>query len=136
MSTNNCVLKLNHLLFDKILFQRNGFKTDNKLEFSFGFNFKTDNPEEIIVHIQVIGTKKSEYRFEVAASGYFSYVGTKEKVDLMARQNAAAIIFPYIRSQITLLTAQPEMEAVVLPPLNIASIIKEAEKPEGNGQSV
>lgn len=128
METNNCVLKFNHLVFDKISFQRENFSSDGKLDFTFGFNFDTKTPGEIIVHIKVSGVKESEYDFEVVATGYFSYTGEKTKINIMARQNAAAIVFPYIRSQITLLTAQPGMQPIILPPLNIANIIEEAEK--------
>lgn len=44
------------------------------------------------------------------------------------RQNAVAILFPYIRSQISLLTAQPETTPIVLPPLNIAQLVEDAMK--------
>ena len=43
-------------------------------------------------------------------------------------QNAVAIIFPYIRSQITLLTAQPGIDPVVLQPFNIAQMVEDAMK--------
>lgn len=132
METNNCALKLNHLIFDKISFRREGFKNSNQLGFSFGFNFETGEENRIVVHIRVGGKKEAEYQFEVEASGYFTLSGDTERADIIARQNAVAIVFPYIRSQITLLTSQPEVDPVILPPLNIASMVQEAEK---NAQS-
>lgn len=128
MNTDGCVLKLEHLLFDKISFERKGFQNSNEIKFKFGFNFDIQATEHIIVHIRVLGEKEDEYQFEVQASGYFTLLGCFEKIDAMAKQNAAAIIFPYIRSQITLLTAQPEIEPIILPPLNIANMIQDAEK--------
>ena len=38
--------------------------------------------------------------------------------------NAIAIIFPYMRSQVTLMTAQPNLPSIVLPPININALLK------------
>lgn len=38
--------------------------------------------------------------------------------------NAIAIIFPYMRSQVTLMTAQPNLPPIVLPPININALLK------------
>jgi preprotein translocase subunit SecB len=43
----------------------------------------------------------------------------EEVYDILINKNAVAIMFPYIRSQITLLTSQPEMKPIVIPPINI-----------------
>lgn len=47
-----------------------------------------------------------------------------EKNELISK-NAVAIIMPYMRSQVSLLTAQPEVDCVVLPPFNINNMLKE-----------
>ena len=49
-----------------------------------------------------------------------------EDSNILIQQNAIAIVFPYIRSQISLLTAQPEVDPVILPPMNIAQMVKES----------
>ena len=46
--------------------------------------------------------------------------------DAIIHQNAVAILFPYVRSQITLLTSQPEVDSIVLPPVNIAKMVEDA----------
>lgn len=135
MDTNNCVLKLNHLIFDKVSFQRDGFRNENPVNFTFGFRFDIEE-EYIVACICVTGKKEDEYRFEVQASGHFMLSGEIERADIFAKQNAAAIIFPYIRSQITLLTSQPETEPVILPPVNIARMVQEAEKSEVSENAV
>lgn len=38
---------------------------------------------------------------------------------------AVAIMFPYMRSQVSLMTAQPNLKPVMLPPFNINSLLKE-----------
>ena len=122
---NDCVLKLDHLVFDRISFKRIGFANDNGIDYKFGFGFEEKSEHDIVVHLNVIGQKEEEYKFQVSASGYFTLSSTNYK-DLLIRQNAVAIIFPYIRSQISLLTAQPEVTPVVLPPFNIAQMVEDA----------
>ncbi|MBQ7680648.1 MAG: protein-export chaperone SecB [Oscillibacter sp.] len=131
------VLALNHLVFDHLSFRRKGFKNENELKFSFGFRFDSQSETQFVNHVRVVGTKEGEYEFTVEASGYFTMQGTpvdlttEQKpvgIDILSKQNATAIIFPYIRSQISLLTAQPELEPVILPPLNIGAMVTQAEQ--------
>jgi len=119
----SCVLKLNALVFDDIVFKRLGMHSDNELELSFSISIGTNIAEQDIkrVSVRVIGEKRDEYNFEVQASGFFSYEGTAE--DTTIQQNAVAIVMPYIRSEVSLLTAQPGVEPVVLPPFNIVEMM-------------
>lgn len=130
---NDCVLKLNHLVFDRISFQRIGFSNRKKVKYKFGFGFEEKGEHDIVVHLDVLGKKEDEYQFQVSASGYFTLSSTDYK-NLLMRQNAVAIIFPYIRSQISLLTAQPEVTPVVLPPFNIAQMVEDSMKVESKEQ--
>mgnify|MGYP001096161187 FL=1 len=123
---NNCILKLNHLLFDEITFNRVNFKSKNDLQVEFGFAFNKRENGEFVSSIRIIGTKKDEYNFVVRASGYFQISEAVEDSDILIQQNAIAIVFPYIRSQISRLTAQPEVDPVILPPMNIAQMVKES----------
>lgn len=123
---NNCILKLNHLLFDEITFNRVNFKSKSDLQVEFGFAFNKRENGEFVSSIRIIGTKKDEYNFVVRASGYFQISEAVEDSDILIQQNAIAIVFPYIRSQISLLTAQPEVDPVILPPMNIAQMVKES----------
>lgn len=47
-----------------------------------------------------------------------------ELKEILVAKNTLAILFPYLRSQVTLLTAQPDVETVVLPPININALIQ------------
>ena len=123
---NNCILKLNHLLFDEITFNRVNFKSKNDLQVEFGFAFNKRENGEFVSSIRIIWKKKDEYNFVVRASGYFQISEAVEDSDILIQQNAIAIVFPYIRSQISLLTAQPEVDPVILPPMNIAQMVKES----------
>ena len=47
---------------------------------------------------------------------------TGQKNTLLIEKNAIAIMFPYVRSYITLITSQPGMSPIVLPPINVAAM--------------
>ena len=128
MLSDSCILKLDHLIFDNISFRRTGFKNNNAINYQFKFGFDSSKINNIIVHIRLIAIKDGEYNITIDTSGYFSCNADPEQVTMMTKQNAVAIVFPYIRSQLTLLSAQPEMNPIVLPPLNIAKIVKDAEE--------
>ena len=119
----SCVLKLNALVFDDIIFKRLGMHSDNDLEISFSVSIGTNISDQDIkkVSVKVMGEKREEHSFEIQASGFFAYEGNAE--DSIIQQNAVAIVMPYIRSEVSLLTAQPGVESVVLPPFNIAEMM-------------
>ena len=127
--TVNSVLSLDKLVFDKIEFKRSGMKNDNEIEFNLQVFINKKQSEEIYrVTLILTGNKEKEYALEIALSGYFSF-DTSEELDAemkntMINQNAVAILMPYVRSQVSLLTAQPEVECVVLPPFNIVKMMK------------
>lgn len=51
----------------------------------------------------------------------------QEKKDIIITKNTVAILFPYLRSQVTLMTAQPDIEPVVIPAININALLKNME---------
>lgn len=126
----NSVLSLDKLVFDKIEFKRTGMKNECELEVELQVVVNKKQDEEIYkVTLFFIGNKEKEYSLEIALSGYFSF-DENEKIDeefkkTMINQNAVAIIMPYLRSQVSLVTAQPEVDCVVLPPFNIVKMMSE-----------
>lgn len=121
-------LFLDHMVFDSIIFKRLGFKNENELEVSMKVQI-SENVKENKYKVQVCfkGDKKDEYEFEVVSTGFFHIekenMPDKVTLNTMLQKNAVSILIPYIRSEISLLTAQPETETVVLPPLNVSRII-------------
>lgn len=67
------------------------------------------------------GTKQDEYNVVISLSGFFKAEGQVEDkiVQDLINKNAVAILMPYLRRELTLLTAQPDTDSVVLPPFNI-----------------
>ena len=55
----------------------------------------------------------------IIAEAHFTYEAeTYEMEENIIKNNTVAIMFPFIRSQVTLLTTQPGMTPIVLPPIN------------------
>lgn len=130
MDNIKSILNMNKLVFDKIEFDRQGFKNQNQPSYSIETHFARNQQENIYrVTLILKCDKKDEYTFEISLTGYFSFdsqdeMDEDEKNELISK-NAVAIIMPYMRSQVSLLTAQPEVDCVVLPPFNINNILKE-----------
>ena len=67
--------------------------------------------------------KKSDISLNVIAEADFDFNSpTTLNEEKIIKQNAVAIMFPFIRSQITLMTSQPGMTPIVLPTINTAKL--------------
>lgn len=121
MANYNSVLNLKRLVFDKIEFDRKGFKNDEKLKFELQAQIGFDEDGIYKVTLVLNGAKKDEYDIVISVSGFFRVDGQVEDktAENLITKNAVAILMPYLRSELTLLTAQPNTESVVLPPFNI-----------------
>lgn len=129
------VLKLEKLVFDKLLFERKGFLSEKDFQFSLESKIsKRENEDLYKVTLVLHGNKNNEYTMEISLSGFFSFASDAPLSDLdkkeLISKNTVAILMPYLRSEVSLLTAQPETECVVLPPFNINNLMsKENNQP-------
>ena len=66
---------------------------------------------------------------EIVVSGIFDFNSElkDEQKQIIITKNTMAILFPYLRAQVTLMTSQPDVEPVVLPAININSLLKNLE---------
>ena len=63
--------------------------------------------------------EKEDLSVVVVAHAHFVYEAAEyEMEESIIKTNAVAIMFPFMRSQVTLLTTQPGMSPIVLPPIN------------------
>lgn len=120
---NNTILRMDKLVFDKIEFNRLGISSEYELKLKIQATIARRQKDEVYkVSLELHGEKPDEYQLEIVLTGYFvitdQSVPSKIKEDLISK-NAIAILMPYVRSEVSLLTAQPGMECVVLPTLNI-----------------
>lgn len=90
---------------------------------------KQRKAEEVYcVSLVLEGEKEKEYSLVIGLEGYFAFDKaddlTEEQKESIIKKNTVAIMMPYMRSQLSLLTAQPEVECVVLPPFNIVKMME------------
>ncbi len=124
------VLKMEKLVFDKINFQRIGFESAEELKIEITSKVSQHQDADVYrVELELKGTKPKEYALEINLLGIFTFDSEKsleeEKKNDLIRKNTIAIMMPYLRSEVSLLTAQPGMKCVVLPPFNINKMTKE-----------
>lgn len=122
------VLRLNKIVFDKIEFNRLGFKSDKEVELEIQSNISQRQDSDFYrVTLVLKGKKPEEYTLEIGLSGFFSIEVdgelSEELKNTLITKNSVAILMPYLRSQVSLLTAQPEVDCVVLPAFNINSML-------------
>ncbi|MFR4031797.1 MAG: Preprotein translocase subunit SecB [Anaerostipes sp.] len=120
------VLKLNNLVYDKIDFQRQGFKTNAEFKFNISSEvYQSD--ENYRVTLKLEGEKEAEYTVYISLSGFFTLDSqcnlTEKDIETLITKNGVAIMMPYLRNQLSILTAQPETDAVVLPIFNINNML-------------
>ena len=109
------------MVFDRIEFDRKGFKNTQELKFELQVQIGLNEDDLYKVTLVLNGTKQDEYNVVISLSGFFRFEGQVEDkiVRDLINKNAVAILMPYLRSELTLLTAQPDTDSVVLPPFNI-----------------
>ena len=115
------------MVFDKIEFNRKGFKNDNELKLRMQVRIGMSEDGVYKVTLVLYGNKEDEYELVISLSGFFRINGEDDldNHDLqdLIKKNAVAILMPYLRSELTLLTAQPETDSVVMPPFNVNKML-------------
>lgn len=118
-------LKLGRVYFTEISYS---FHAEKNARFKYAFNFEReleefgdskyrvylkcnvqDEKNEVELHIEIVG------EFECALEDE----GLKQR---LLSENAVAILFPYLRSQICLVTTQPYANPINLPAINVLSL--------------
>ena len=72
------------------------------------------------------GIKQDEYTISISLQEFSikNHEDLDDKlIENLIKKNTVAILMPYLRSELTLLTAQPETDSVVLPPFNVTKMI-------------
>lgn len=124
------VLKLKKIAFDKIEFIRLGFQSNHELELKMQSTISQKEDSEVYrVTLILRGKKPEEYTLEISLSGFFSIETKGEMPDdlkkTLVTKNSVAILMPYLRSEVSLLTAQPEVDCVILPVFNINNMLED-----------
>lgn len=122
---------MDRLYFNKLHFSRTDDKIiadDLKIQFTKSYNFNDDHTI-CIVGLGCTVKSKDDQKINLEASiiGHFACVDASPELrDNLLKKNSIAILFPYLRSQISLLTTQPELSPITLPPMNIEAVFENA----------
>ena len=131
MDKNECTIQMLDFYFSKYDFslireqENSEYSTSFKIEQAVSSEDKSkvkitidttvkNKIDSLLLNLQTIGIFKIEAA-DIDSSTYYQLV----------KQNTVAIMFPFIRSQISLLTTQPGMVPIMIPPLNIAALASE-----------
>ena len=80
----------------------------------------TDGTYSVVLTLR-INKEQGDMAVKVVAAATFSLENDDaEFVNTIMNKNTIAIMFPFIRSQVSLLTTQPGMTPIILPPINTA----------------
>lgn len=123
-SSIKSVLKMEHIIFDRVSFSRKGFHNKHTDTVNLKARKKVDRDDDgqYRVTLNVTAEKMNEYVAEVQITGYCCIDENHPQKDLLLNENAVAILFPYVRSELSLITAQPETDPIVLPAMNISAM--------------
>lgn len=88
------------------------------------FKSREDGTFEILLETTVTDENETVY---VNVKGRAIFFAKFENIDTF-KKNMIAIMFPYIRSYISIITTQPGMDPIVLPAMNIVAMINDSLK--------
>lgn len=129
MDTKECKLQMNELYFSKYDFIQTREDTNSDYSTSFHINYAVSKKDSSKFKITILTSVKNEtdsVHINLETVGIFT-VDNNEMSENISEQlikvNTVAIMFPFIRSQISLLTTQPGLTPVMLPPININALM-------------
>lgn len=123
MENLKSALIFNKYVVDKVSFMRNenyDFEQKTNINFSIAKDVKkSENKMQITLNTKIFeNAKKNNYPFEmeVQITGFF-LVENENGIDF--EPNAIAILYPYIRAIVSTYTANANVNALILPPINV-----------------
>lgn len=123
-AAEQCQLKLEKLFVSECRFSCPDTISADDIKLRFDVKHKIDKFEEFSHRVEMKLTLNdidgSKVKLELTLVGIFNT--TQGNLSLIER-NSLAIMFPYARSYVSLVTAQPGMAPIVLPPMNIVALL-------------
>ena len=109
-------LQMKDFYFSRFSFARDKVIKDGELNVDLQKNIisKGDHEYNIILTTTI---EKDDMNIELVAEAQFLYESDDYSKEVI-NTNTVAIMFPFIRSQVTLLTSQPGMVPIILPAIN------------------
>lgn len=120
---SNCVLKMKNLYFEKITFERD-IELPTQIRTGFKTDFKFDKND---IEVKLTCTIKSNTKvsLDLILVGIFEIQEQDEELrEELSKVNTVSIMFPYLRAELSLITAQPNFPTIDLPIVNINELLK------------
>ena len=117
-------LSLEEIIILESSFERSPNPLDNlelRLKVNHEIKNNTEDDEEYIVILETYVSDDNN-NLSVHVKSRAKFRTNQENIDLVEK-NAIAIMFPYIRSYVSTLTTQPGISPIVLPVMNIVSLL-------------
>ncbi len=117
------ILQMKNLYFEKITFQR-GETVETKLtpEFKTEYRKLEGTLFEVKLFCRILAGEKP--LLELILVGVFDNQSKDpEEVEELNKINTVSIMFPYMRAEVSLITAQPNFPAITLPVFNINALL-------------
>lgn len=129
-SIDNCKLKLHKIYVQNIKFARDDNYFDENSKFNIKVGYETEKSKDnsktkVSVRVGITNEKDAKLAIEVLLCGIFSMQPSNKGNEKFFIKQSLAILFPYLRSVITTITAQAEIRPIVLPPINFNALIEE-----------
>jgi len=112
--------------FDKVRIDLSNHK-NKELSLSFdtsGIFYKSDITFELTFLVKVSDKESDNPFVEVQCKGIFKFdnVSTLDEIPDFFYRNCIAILFPYVRAYISLVTTQANVPGIILPTLNLTNL--------------
>lgn len=120
-------LVLKNIIITEGHFKRNEDSLEN-LELKVGVSHDVERLSEREYKITLeLNVADPEEKLSVFVKG-MAIFETKQENQMLIERNTLAIMFPYFRSYVSTLTTQPGMTPIVLPVMNIMTMLAQKEK--------
>lgn len=120
-------LVLKNIIITEGHFKRNEDSLEN-LELKVGVSHDVERLSEREYKITLeLNVADPEGKLSVFVKG-MAIFETKQENQMLIERNTLAIMFPYFRSYVSTLTTQPGMTPIVLPAMNIMTMLAQKEK--------
>ena len=115
-------LKMEYFYFRNCTIEREKDIVDG--QYQMNLDKKIEKIEDHVFRVILdFSIMKDDLRVSVSALAKFCYEANDYSDEqVIIESNTVAIMFPFIRSEVTLLTSQPGMTPIVLPPINTAKL--------------
>lgn len=94
----------------------------DELNFNLKKEVETSNESVFCTKLKLTVTSMNDSDFHIIIElcGNFSLECSNDLLrESIMNKNTVSILFPYLRSELTLITSQPGIEPIVMPPMNI-----------------